>query len=52
MAAVIQVLRSRYYAVPIDRLLLLLEEAGFVSTERRDDILFQPVLLARRPMSA
>ncbi len=44
-----QVLRSRYYAVSIDRLLSLLAEAGFVGTERRDDILFQPVLLGRRP---
>lgn len=44
-----QVLRSRYYAVPIDRLLSLLAEAGFVGAERRDDVLFQPVLWARRP---
>lgn len=44
-----QVLRSRYYAVSIDRLLVLLAEAGFVCTQRRDDVLFQPVLLARRP---
>jgi SAM-dependent methyltransferase len=44
-----QVLRSRYYAVSIERLLSLLVEAGFVCTERRDDVIFQPVLLARRP---
>lgn len=44
-----QVLRSRYYAVSIDRILLLLTEAGFVGLERRDDVLFQPVVLARRP---
>ena len=44
-----QVLRSRYYAVPIDRLLSLLAEAGFVDAERRDGVLFQPVLLGRRP---
>jgi SAM-dependent methyltransferase len=44
-----QVLRSRYYAVSIERLLLLLAEAGFVDVERRDDVLFQPVLLVRRP---
>jgi hypothetical protein len=44
-----QVLRTRYYAVTIDRLLALLAEAGFVGAERRDDVLFQPVLLARRP---
>ena len=44
-----QVLRSRYYAVSIDRLLSLLAEAGFVGAERRDDVLFQPVVLGRRP---
>ena len=44
-----QVLRSRYYAVSIERLLSLLAEAGFVCVERRDDVLFQPVLLGRRP---
>ncbi len=44
-----RVLRSRYYAVSIERLLLLLAEAGFVDVERRDDVLFQPVLLGRRP---
>ena len=44
-----QVLRSRYYAVSVERLLSLLAEAGFVCTERRDNVLFQPVLLARRP---
>lgn len=43
------VLRSRYYAVTIKRLLLLLAEAGFADIERRDDVLFQPVLLGRRP---
>jgi SAM-dependent methyltransferase len=44
-----RVLRSRYYAVSIEHLLSLLVEAGFVCTERRDDVIFQPVLLARRP---
>ncbi len=44
-----RVLRSRYYAVSIDRLLALLAEAGFVGLERRDDVLFQSVLLGRRP---
>jgi SAM-dependent methyltransferase len=43
-----QVLRSRYYAVTIERLLSLLAEAGFVGAERREDVLFQPILLARR----
>lgn len=44
-----QVLRSRYYAVSIERLLSLLNEAGFVGAQRRDDVLFQPVLWAQRP---
>lgn len=43
-----QVLRSRYYAVSTDRLLALMQEAGFVATQRRDDVLFQPVLVGRR----
>lgn len=44
-----QVLQCRYYAVTIDRLLALLRDAGFVDARRLDDVLFQPVLLARRP---
>ena len=44
-----RVLCSRYYAVPIARLLTLLGEAGFVDVRRRDDVLFQPVLTATRP---
>lgn len=44
-----RVLRSRYYAISTDRLLSLMAQAGFVDAERRDDVLFQPVLWARRP---
>jgi SAM-dependent methyltransferase len=43
-----QVLKSRYYAISIDRLLALMTEAGFVNVERRDDVLFQPVLVGHR----
>lgn len=43
-----EVLRSRYYAVTIERLLALMREAGFVETRRMDDVLFQPVLIGRR----
>lgn len=43
-----KVLRSRYYAVSIERLQSLLAEAGFVEVERHNDILFQPVLTARQ----
>ena len=46
-----RVLRSRYYAVTIARLLLLMTEAGFAAVERRDDVLFQPVLSAAAPMA-
>jgi SAM-dependent methyltransferase len=44
-----QVFRSRYYAITIDRLLALLAEAGFIDSQRLDNVLFQPVLVARRP---
>ena len=43
-----RVLASRYYAVPLARLAELLAEAGFTDVQRRDDVLFQPVLLGRR----
>ena len=44
-----QVLNTRYYAVTIDKLLTLMQEAGFVATQRIDGVLFQPVLLGQRP---
>jgi SAM-dependent methyltransferase len=44
-----RVFRSRYYAIRIERLLQLLEEAGFEQPRRLDDIYFQPLLTARRP---
>ncbi len=40
---------SRYYAVPIDRLVSLLEESSFIEIQRFDGvILHQPLLVARR----
>lgn len=45
------VLKSRYYAIAIPRLLQLMTEAGFSHVQRRDDILFQPVLIGRRTTS-
>jgi SAM-dependent methyltransferase len=39
---------ARYYAVPIPRLLGLLETAGFEECARLDDALYQPVLVGRR----
>ena len=44
-----RVLITRYYAVSIERLMYLMSAAGFVDIQRRDDVLFQPVLLGRRP---
>ncbi|GLC24844.1 class I SAM-dependent methyltransferase [Roseisolibacter agri] len=41
-----RVLRTRLYAASVCRLRALLREAGFASVERRDGILFQPVLVA------
>lgn len=46
-----QVLRSRYYAVTIERLQALMAEAGFVDLQRHDDVLFQPVLTAHKPVA-
>ena len=47
-----RVLRSRYYAVGIARLLELLTEAGFEDAQRKDEVFFQTVLVARRPNTA
>jgi len=46
---VTHVLRSRYYAVGIDKLLALMRQAGFVQVERLDGRFYQPVLLGNRP---
>lgn len=45
------VLRSRYYAISLERLQSLMTEAGLVDVERHDNVLFQPVLTARRHSS-
>lgn len=44
-----EVIRSRYHAITIERLLSLMAEAGFVDVRRLDGILHQPVLAGRRP---
>ena len=46
---VTRMLKSRYYAVSVDRLIALLREAGFAGVQRRDDVLFQPVIFGQRP---
>lgn len=44
-----RVFRATYYAVFIDTLIGLLAEVGFQNIRRRDDVLFQPIILAERP---
>lgn len=46
-----RVLRSRYYAVTIDRLVALMTEAGFTRVERVDDTFFQPLVIGIRAAS-
>ena len=38
------VMRSKYYAIPIKRIMELMNEAGFTSVRRFDDRFFQPLL--------
>lgn len=40
--------RSRYHALPVERLLALLEDAGFVDVEQIDGASHQPVIVAHR----
>jgi hypothetical protein len=47
-----RVLTTRYCAVTIERLMQLMAVAGFIDIRRRNDVLFQPVLIGRRPASA
>lgn len=42
-------LRSRYYAIGSEKLLALMQEAGFRNTERLDEGLYQTVLIATKP---
>jgi SAM-dependent methyltransferase len=43
-----QVMRTRYNAIGTDRLLTLMQRAGFTSTERLDGCFYQPVLVGTR----
>jgi SAM-dependent methyltransferase len=43
------VMRSRYYAIPIDRLMALMRRAGFQDVRRIDGAFYQPVLVGTRP---
>jgi SAM-dependent methyltransferase len=42
------VMRSRYYAISITRLLELMREAGFKNVRRLDHVFYQPVLVGTR----
>jgi SAM-dependent methyltransferase len=46
-----RVFRSTYYAVGTDRLLELMQEAGFHDVERLDELYFQPLLVGTHPFS-
>ncbi len=41
--------RSRYYALPVSRLMTLLDDVGFGDVRRLDGLLYQPLVVARRP---
>jgi SAM-dependent methyltransferase len=45
---VTHVMRTRYNAIGTERLLALMQQAGFVSTERLDGVFYQPVLVGSR----
>jgi len=49
---VTHVMRSRYYAVTIDALVRLMQDAGFRDVERIDDRFFQPLVVGMRPHEA
>lgn len=42
------VMRSRYYAISIDRVLELMAQAGFADLQRLDEAFFQPVLVGTK----
>jgi glycine/sarcosine N-methyltransferase len=42
---------SRYYAITVDRLMILFEEVGFTEVQRLDGILHQPIVVGRRATS-
>lgn len=46
------VMRSRYYAVSVERLCELMRQAGFERVRRIDDAFYQPILVGTRPVAA
>ena len=47
-----RVMRTTYYAVPVERVMELMREAGFEGVRRLDGVFFQPLLVGRRPDGA
>ncbi|HEX5869974.1 MAG TPA: class I SAM-dependent methyltransferase [Longimicrobium sp.] len=45
-----RVMRATYYALPVPRLMELMEEAGFSDVRRLDEAFYQPLVIARRPV--
>jgi SAM-dependent methyltransferase len=43
-----EVLKSQYYAISIEKLMTIMEQAGFEEVTRRDSVLFQPVISGRK----
>jgi SAM-dependent methyltransferase len=43
-----QVMRGQYYAVGTDKLMKLMEQAGYEQVKRLDDVFFQPVLIGMK----
>jgi len=42
------VMHSRYYAISPNKLLALMEDAGFAGVKRLDDSFYQPVLIGTK----
>jgi hypothetical protein len=43
-----RVMRATYYALPVARLVELMQEAGFADVRRLDRAFYQPLVIARR----
>jgi SAM-dependent methyltransferase len=48
LECITHVLRSRYYAIGISRLIDLMKEAGFGDVQRLDNVFFQPVIIGTK----
>lgn len=44
-----QVMRGHYYAIGTDKLMKLMEQAGYEQVERLDGVFFQPVIMGKKP---